>query len=128
MIGEAVGEFAFEVQNTGFITLPFQRGQGNLLCRPDGINMRVGEVSQPKVRPERFRQIDHDVTAVVPRSEDAELGLALGSDSAIKKTDPWMASARIREHVQCVGWFVDRLVEIDFGGGDRFFHRRLVRR
>src|SRR5690606_7854546 len=52
-------------------------------------------------------RIDDDVVrfvggGVVPRSEHADFRLPLRIDGAFQKSDPWMPTARVRQHEQSV--------------------------
>ena len=59
--------------------------------------MLVGEVIQSQVRPNGLRNIDHHVAAALPRSEQANLGIALRMNRALKKSQPRMPATRIRQ-------------------------------
>ncbi len=62
---------------------------------------QIEEFSTPGLCiPDRLRDVDHDVAAIVPRGEDADLRLSPGPDRAIEEADSWVTAARIRQDEQ----------------------------
>ena len=57
--------------------------------------MLVGQIIQPQVGPNCFRNIDHHVAAALPRGEQADLGIALRMNRALKESQPRMPTTGV---------------------------------
>ena len=91
---DAVREGAFHLVIAVGEAGPFELLEGRVIG-PDGRNVGVGKVGETEVGPERFRNIRDDVTASVPRSEDAQLGFTLRIDGAFEKANARVTPAGI---------------------------------
>ena len=104
-VGEGSLHFVIAVLQAG----PFKMREEDVLAGPNGGDMRVGEVGEAKVGPDRFGNISDDVAVFIPGSKDAELGFALRIDRAFEKADARVATAGVREHKESGGrvllWF-----------------------
>ena len=58
------------------------------------------QIREAEVRPKGFGHVDDDVAGVIPRSEDADLGLPLRPNGAFKEANARVASSGIGEHAQ----------------------------
>ena len=59
-VGDLVRQSAGQREGTVGLGGPFELRKRDVLLRPDGGDVRVGEVRQAKVRKDRFRNIDDD--------------------------------------------------------------------
>jgi hypothetical protein len=94
---EAIWQAKLILEHSCGTPTPVGVGHHDALLLPDGRDVLVREESQPEVRPERLRKIDHDVARPCPRQKDARFGLAPRVDGSIEETDARMAPSRIRE-------------------------------
>ena len=69
-VGDFVRQFATLPIAAIRKVLPFQLRQLDSLFRPNCIDMRMGQVSQPQIRPDRFWNIQHGVAGPVPGRKD----------------------------------------------------------
>ena len=86
---------------------PLLSGQGDSLFRPDSRDMRVCQIGQAQIRPDRLGDVSHHIAGLrlvvrLPRGKDADLGLPLWVDSPIQEPDTRMPTTRIRQDQQPV--------------------------
>ena len=96
--GNAVRQSALVGERAVGVPRPFERRQLDALFIPNGVDVRVRKIGEPKVGPERLRHIDDHVADGVPRREDAHLGFALWGDGAFEEAEARMPSAGIGQH------------------------------
>ena len=77
---------------------PFLRLKLDALQIPNRFHVRMGQIGEPKIGPDCFRNIHDDIALLVPRAEHTQLGFALRLNSAVKKPDSRVSSTRVRQH------------------------------
>ena len=97
---DAVRQASLHAQRSVGVAFPLERFQGHALLGPHRVDVRVGQIGQPQVRPDRLGHIDHEVAGVIPRRENADLRFALRPNGPVEKADPRMPPAGIRQDQQ----------------------------
>src|SRR5712692_10491937 len=94
----AIRQLSFDLEAAIVMAIPFQNRELDSLLGPDSRHMRMGEIRQTQVGPNRFRHVDDYIAGVVPGTEDANLGFALWPNSPIKEADARMPASGVGQH------------------------------
>ena len=100
----AVGEVLLHLPIARWVLLPFSGCEVDCLLVPDCGDVRVRQVGQAKIGPDRFRDIRHDVRVFVPGGEQADFGVSQRINGSIQKADAGMSAAWIRQDQDAILW------------------------